>query len=263
MPRTAAARLTSTPISPPSIGLFGTEPFRAAFEYAAYRVSRRHLPVAPLSGECHPVIIFPGLATNGAAVAPLRKFCESRGHPAFDWGKGLNTGPSGNLIQWMNELADHTAQLLNSYNAPATLIGWSLGGLYAREVAKLLAPQVRQVITLGTPFNAEADHTRVGSLYRLLNGTKANFDANLSRQLQTPPPVPTTSIYSRSDGIVAWETCCHAFSTRRVEDIEIKSSHIGMGWNPAVLEVIADRLAQKTDTWKPYCRTPHPARSGN
>jgi hypothetical protein len=225
---------------------------RAAVEYAAYQLNGRRQATSSSVRDCHPIVIFPGLGSSGRAVAPLRRFCESMGYPTLDWGKGYNTGPRGNLTQWMAELAEHTDLLLKSHRAPATLIGWSLGGLYAREVGKLLAPRIRQVITLGTPFNAEADHTRVGWLYRMLSGTAVGIDPALSRQLRTPPPVPTTSIYSRSDGIVAWETCRHASNAKRVEDIEVDGSHIGMGWNTAVLKIVADRLAQKPSTWKPY-----------
>jgi hypothetical protein len=243
-------------ISPPPLRLFGTELLRASMEYAAYQIKGRHQPGTFPAGDSHPVIIFPGLATNGAAVAPLRRFCESLGYRACDWGKGYNTGPSGNVTRWMAELAGHTATLFESRKVLATLIGCSLGGLYAREVGKLLAPQIRQVITIATPFNSEADHTRVGWLYRLLSGTSAHLDPALSRQLRTPPPVPTTSIYSRSDGIVAWETCRHDCRANGVEDIEIHGSHIGMGWNRAVLKVVADRLAQKPGAWKPYVKAP-------
>lgn len=108
------------------------------------------------------------------------------------------------------------------------------------------------MITIGTPFNAKTDHTRVGWLYRMLSSTIADFDPALSRQLRTPPTVPTTSIYSRSVGIVAWKTCRHASPAHWVEDIEIHGSHIGMGWNPAVLRVVADRLAQTPNTWRPF-----------
>ena len=169
----------------------------------------------------------------------------------LDWHRGFSTGPKGDLDRWLEDLAAHTAKVLGEQDK-ATLIGWSLGGLYAREVGKLLAPQVRQVITIGTPFNAEADHANVGWLFRLLSGTSAAFDPALSRRLRMPPPLPTTSIYSRSDGVVAWETCRHAKLGRQVQDIEIKGSQIGMGWNPAVLQIVGDRLGQHPANWQPY-----------
>lgn len=244
--------VSSPAIVPPSLALLGAEPWRAALEFLAFQVNDARPGKSVPAGDGHPVIIFPGLATDSSAIAPLRDHCKSLGYTMLDWGRGFNTGPNGDLNRWLTDLAKHTADLLGKHKETATLIGWSLGGLYAREVAKLLAPQVRQVITIGTPFNAKADYTNVGWLLRLLNGTSAAIDPALSKRLRTPPPLPTTSIYSRSDGMVAWETCCHAKSGKQVQDIEIDGSHIGMGWNPAVLQIVGDRLAQSPAEWQPY-----------
>ena len=254
MPQRFASPHGSLSIERPSLALLGFEPWRAAFEFASHKLGRKDEPVAP--GDGHPVIIFPGMASDGTATAPLRKHCESLGYKAFDWGRGFNTGPQGNIDTWLAELAAHTARMLAPFEQSATLIGWSLGGLYAREVAKLLGPKVRQVITIGTPFNASADHTNVGWLFRLLNGGSPKFDAALSARLSHAPNVPTTSIYSRSDGVGAWQTCLHDDSSNEVQDVEVRGSHIGLGWNPAVLRVVADRLAQRPGQWKPYIREP-------
>jgi pimeloyl-ACP methyl ester carboxylesterase len=240
-------------IDRPSLTLLGAEPWRAAFEFVAHKLARTS---ARPEGDGHPVVLFPGLGTDGAAVAPLRKHCAALGYSAFDWGEGRNTGPRGDVNEWLAALAMRTSASLSGFDQSATLIGWSLGGLYARELGKLLEPQVRQVITIGTPFNATADHTNVGWLYRLLGGSPASFDAELSARLKTAPPVPTTSIYSRTDGVVAWQTCVHDDGApREVQDIEIRGSHIGMGWNAAALEIIADRLAVPPGRWRPYAAT--------
>ena len=160
----------------------------------------------------------------------------------------------------MDELKAHTEDLLKGFEHSATLIGWSLGGLYARELAKLLKPQVRQVITIGTPFNTSADHTNVGWLFRLLSDTATDIDPVLSARLRTPPHVSTTSIYSRTDGVVAWQTCRHDGVMPRVQDIEIEGSHLGMGWNPVVLAVIANRLSQRPGKWHRYAANDKPER---
>ena len=242
----------SFPIKRPSLALLGAEPWRAALEFLSHKL----MPDSPaVKGDGHPVLIFPGLGADGKSVAPLRKVCESLGYSAFDWGRGYNTGPQGDVDAWLAALANHSTELLRDYNQTATLIGWSLGGLYARELGKLMPGRVRQVITIGTPFNADADHTNVGWLYRLLSSNTPSFDDELSQRLRLAPPVPTTSIYSRSDGVVAWQSCRHAGRRAEVQDIEIQGSHIGMGWNPSVLRVVADRLAQRPGDWKPY--TPH------
>lgn len=235
----------------PSLALLGAEPFRAAIELA-----RNHLvkSAAVKSGDGHPVVIFPGLGADGGSVATLREHCRSLGYEAFDWGQGFNTGPQGDLDTWLEALKGQVTALLSAHEKPATLIGWSLGGLYARELGKLMAPRLRQVITIGTPFNAEADHSNAGWLFRLLSGSSAVLDPALSQRLRTPPPLRTTSIYSRTDGVVAWQTCRHENPSRLAHDIEVDGSHIGMGWNRQVLDAVADRLAQVPGPWRRYVR---------
>jgi hypothetical protein len=136
------------------------------------------------------------LGADGNSVATLRKHCRSLGYDAFDWGQGFNTGPKGDLDVWLHTLKSQVADLLAGHTQPATLIGWSLGGLYAREIGKLMAPRIRQVITMEPPFNAAADHTTVGWLFRMLSGSSSTIDLALSQRLRTPPPMRTTSIYS-------------------------------------------------------------------
>ena len=127
----------------------------------------------------------------------------------------------------------------------ALLIGWSLGGIYAREVAKALPHLVRGVITLGTPFTGHPRATTAWRLYELAAGHKIETHPRRGR-LHEAPPVPTTSVYSRSDGVVAWQ--CSVQDARcsahgEVENIEVVASHFGLGMNPAALYAIADRLA--------------------
>jgi len=110
---------------------------------------------------------------------------------------------------------------------------------------------VRQVITLGTPFACIAKSTNVQWLFELLSGTSATVDAAFAQRLATAPPVPTTSIYSRSDGVVAWQACI-AEASPLAENIEVDSSHLGLVWHPDVLRIVADRLAQRRRKWKPW-----------
>jgi len=239
----------SVAVQRPSLALLGTEPFRAAIELARHQFVK---PVQAKPGDGHPVVLFPGLGAHGGSVATLRKHCRSLGYEAFDWGQGFNTGPRGDLDTWLKALEGRVTDLLSAHEQPATLIGWSLGGLYAREIGKLMAPRLRQVITIGTPFNAEADHTHVGWLFRLLGGNSAVLDPALSQRLRTPPPLRTTSIYSRTDGVVAWQTCRHEKRSKLVHDIEVDGSHIGMGWNREVLDAVTDRLGQAPGPWRRY-----------
>ena len=233
---------TAAAVSRPSLSLLGTEPLRAAFEYARHRLTA---PQPAPRGDGHPVVIFPGLGSDGLALAPLRDYCNSLGYHAMDWQLGRNTGPEGDIDGWLETLADHTRGLLAPFRKRATLIGWSLGGLYARELAKRMRPRVRQVITLGTPFNWTGDSTNVAWIVRLLKGEQALISPELGARLCEPPPVPTASVYSRNDGVVAWQSCQHARARDHVDDVEVRGSHLGMGWNPDVLQVIGERLAPR------------------
>lgn len=244
---------STLPIERPSLALFGIEPWRAAFEFAKHRLASAG--AKPAAGDGHPVIIFPGMGTNGTAVAPLRRHCESLGYEALDWGRGFNRGPQGDINAWLVDLELHIAELLSGFKQSATFIGWSLGGIYARELSKTMGRRVRQVITIGTPFNSKSDHTNVGWMYRLLSGSAAPFDAAMSARLRRAPSVPTTSIYSRSDGVVAWQTCRHVTESQSVQDLEVSGSHIGLGWNREVLRLVGDRLAQPPGRWLRYRRS--------
>lgn len=235
----------------PSLVLFGTEPIRAAMELVRHVWSA---PSSAASGDGHPVVIFPGLGAGAASLTTLLKHCRRLGYDAMDWGQGVNSGPQGELDDWLHRLADRVANRIGHHTQPATFIGWSLGGLYARELGKLLAPRLQQVITIGTPFNADADYTNAGWLFRMLSGSSTDISPDLYTRLRRPPPVRTTSVYSRSDGVVAWQTCCHADRSRLVQDIEIDGSHLGMGWNPEVLRVVTDRLSQTRGPWRAYAR---------
>ena len=235
----------------PSLALFGLEPVRALAEYAAMRrMDRTALP----SGDGHPVVIFPGLASSERSLAPLVACCADLGYATYDWGRGYNVGPRGDVDAWLAGLAAEIATIVRTHDRPATLVGWSLGGIYARELAKLMPRQVRQVVTLGTPFAGGGAGTRVGWLFQWLSGRSPSLDEALARRLRMPPPVPCTSIYSRGDGIVAWRACLQSGcgASHPTENVEVHGSHSGMGWNPHALAVVADRLAQPATAWRPY-----------
>jgi hypothetical protein len=243
---------TAAKAAAPSLALLGVEPFRAALEYAGMRLmDREALP----EGDGHPVIIFPGLGADKRSLEPLRNCCEALGYAVYDWEQGFNIGPRGDVDAWLGNLAEHVRGVTTLHNRRATLIGWSLGGIYAREIAKLRPTLVRQVITLGTPFGSRGDGTNVAWLYRLLNGQAPFVDEQLAERLRSTPPVPTTSIYSRTDGVVAWQIC-HIDSDGEdegdveCENVEVEGSHMGLPWNPQVLRIVADRLAQPEGGWQ-------------
>jgi pimeloyl-ACP methyl ester carboxylesterase len=230
-----------TPAPAPSLALFGVEPLRAAMEYASMRLMATDaLP----RGDGHAVVVFPGLAGDVRSTRPLLDLCTRLGYEAYDWGLGANRGPRGDVDTWLSELADHVDALTADHRSRISLIGWSLGGIYAREVAKKIPKRVRCVITLGTPFAGTPEQTNVAWFYRLLNGQKLSADEELLTRLRTAPAAPTLSIYSRTDGVVAWQACMN-HDCPHVEHVEVAGSHCGLGWNPAALEVIARTLARR------------------
>lgn len=144
-------------------------------------------------------------------------------------------------------------ELSERHGQRVSLVGWSLGGVFAREVAKLAPEAVRCVVTLGTPFAGPPKANHAWRLYELLSGHRIDAPHELSEQLDVAPPVPTTSIYSRSDGVVAWP-CSLNEDAAHTENIEVFASHTGLGLNPLALTAVADRLAQDPARWRKFDR---------
>jgi pimeloyl-ACP methyl ester carboxylesterase len=198
-------------------------------------------------GDGHPVMVFPGMGASDLTTLPLRRYLQSLGYVAQAWGQGLNFGPRPGVIE---RAADDLCALAERHRQPVSLIGWSLGGIYARELAKMHPAESRCVVTLGTPFTGHPKATNAWRIYELLSRSKVG-DASVMAQIRQPPPVPTTSIFSRSDGVVSWR-CSINDQGPLVENIEVPASHVGMGANPFVLYAVADRLAQPIGRWQPF-----------
>jgi pimeloyl-ACP methyl ester carboxylesterase len=198
-------------------------------------------------GDGHPVMVFPGMGASDLTTLPLRRYLQSLGYVTQAWGQGLNVGPRPGVIE---RAADDLRLLAERHGQPVSLIGWSLGGIYARELAKMHPAESRCVVTLGTPFTGHPKATNVWRIYELLSRSKIG-DASVMAQIRQAPPVPTTSIFSRSDGIVSWR-CSINDAGPLVENIEVPASHVGMGANPFVLYAVADRLAQPVGRWQPF-----------
>ena len=220
---------------------------RAPMECVATVAGEHWLRSLP-QGDGHPVIVYPGLTAPDLSTAVLRRFLRQRGHVAYEWGQGMNLGPRPGVLEACRDRVEEIAQ---RHGEKVSLIGWSLGGLYARELAKALPQHARCVITLGSPFSGHPRATNAWRLYQWLSGQAGPHDEAFLAQLRVPPRVPTTSIYSRSDGIVAWQ-CSLNGDEPHTENIEIQSSHIGMGMNPVALLAIADRLRQDPAHWQRF-----------
>jgi pimeloyl-ACP methyl ester carboxylesterase len=219
---------------------------RAFAEHYAAIVMCPILTAAP-RGDGHPVLVLPGLAAGDATTAILRRFLKSRGYVASGWGQGLNLGLRPGI---MERAHDTLRALYLEHGGAVSVIGWSLGGLYARELAKLSPEMVRPVVTLGSPFTGHPRETNAWRLYEFASGHRIGSH-DFHGPLRTAPPVPTTSIWSPNDGIVSWRC---SVETRRelAENIVIDSSHFGLGAHPAALYAIADRLAQPEGHWQAF-----------
>lgn len=241
--------LSAGPQTPP-LSLLAVEPLRALFDYCAARMGCEALPV----GDGHPVVVYPGLGGGAYTTSHLRRFLKDSGFTAHDWEGGVNTGPAGALDHWLGSLEERVQALHRLHDRKVSLIGWSLGGVYAREIAKRCPDSVRQVITLATPFNSLGGGNHAGTLYKLLNHDTSQFAPEVEAQLRERPPVPTTSIYSKTDGIVAWRGCIEK-KTARSESVEVAASHLGMVSHPEVMRIVVNRLAQPEGQWRPLRRS--------
>ena len=220
---------------------------RAVFEWQSFFVLKPILKRLP-KGDGHPVVVFPGFVSSDRATRPLRGLLKDLGYESHGWGLGtnllFNEALESEMVALINEVYEESGRKVS-------LIGWSLGGLYAREVAKACKGKIRCVVTLGSPISGNAAHSNAHSLFQALNGKPSKIDVTRYCSLNSPPEVPTTSIYSKTDGIVAWEGSVQKRG-EFTENVEVPASHLGIGVNPFAMFVIADRLSQPETGWQRF-----------
>jgi pimeloyl-ACP methyl ester carboxylesterase len=200
-------------------------------------------------GDGHTVIVLPGFTADDRSTRPLRNLLNTLGYDARGWGLGINLGPSHEIVEGLRILFERLLERTQHFS----IIGWSLGGVYAREIARELPDNVRQVITLGSPL--EMVHGDDSATRRLWDELEPIYDQTAHRSVREshrpPLPVPASAVYSRTDGIVHWRACL-TVPNATSENIEVYGSHCGLGFNTTVTYVIADRLAQPEGTWEPF-----------
>ena len=213
------------------------------------------LPMAP-KGDGHPVLVLPGFIAGDTSTNILRRFLSGRGYKAYPWSLGSNFGHRtvGNKGE---KILEKLEEMYETYGEKVSLVGWSLGGIIAREMARRQPDMVRQVISLGSPFNGDIEATHPHRLYKALTGHDPSADhmEEVLQVLRDPPHgIPCTSIFTKGDGVVAWQNCLEE-PHHLTDNIEVRASHIGLGFNAAVFFAIADRLALPHDDWRPFDRT--------
>jgi pimeloyl-ACP methyl ester carboxylesterase len=233
----------------PSLALLATEPLRALLDFCSSRLGQPPI----FEGDGHPVMVYPGLGAGAMTTAQLRNYLKSCNFSVYDWELGVNRGPEGAFDDWLAPLVQRVRELHGQHGQRVSLVGWSLGGIYAREVAKRCPEAVRQVVTLATPFHSLGGANHAGTILKLLGGDTSQLTPEVEAQLRERPPVPTTSIYSKSDGVVCWRGCIEQPGPM-VENVHVHASHLGMPTQAEALRVVADRLAQPEGSWRPYRR---------
>jgi pimeloyl-ACP methyl ester carboxylesterase len=200
-------------------------------------------------GDGHPVLVLPGYWAGDGSTAVLRRYLRGLGYRTHRWGLGQNLGLEDGVG---GRLLDRLEALHTRHGRSLSVVGWSLGGVYARELAKLAPARVRQVVTLGSPFGMQRRAGGAGWLAGMVFGSPQG--ARSEGRIADPPPVPVTAIVSRSDAIAGFHRCREKPAVQ-AENIEVLGSHIGLGVNPLVLFAIADRLAQREGSWRNFDRS--------
>lgn len=238
-------------IAAPHLGLAFAEPVRLAWECTTLMLTMPMLATAP-RGDGHPVMVLPGFATNDQMTGLLRGFLAQWGYDVHPLDLGWNfdqhtVGENGEHI------ARRIAEIRQQTGRKVSLVGWSLGGVIAREAARRDPGDIRQVVALGSPFTGNPHATNLSNIYRLVTGNDFTSEKSRARYAEgsNPLPVPCSAIYSKTDGVTAWQNCLGQ-SDAINENIEVISSHFGFVANPAVFFAVADRLAQPEGGWRKF-----------
>ena len=199
------------------------------------------LPAARTGGHSA-VLLVPGFGAAEGSLFALQRYLERRDFDAVPWGLGRNHGDVPNL---MPLLAERVRTLSRERGEPVALVGWSLGGYLAREAARDEPASIRHVVTIGSPIIGGPKYTTVAPYYRRKGIDVDEIERDVAERYRVPLRVPVTAIYSRRDGVVAWRACIDEWSPD-VEHIRVDSTHVGLGFSPEVLEIVADRLQPTT-----------------
>jgi pimeloyl-ACP methyl ester carboxylesterase len=227
---------------------------RAPLEFAVLLATLPTLARAP-KGDGHPVLLLPGFAAGDATLEPMRLYLRSRNYGVETWGLGKNVGFNRRYAKVIEQKIRY---IHHKSGRKLSLVGWSLGGVFAFYAAHVAPECVRTAISLGSPLRLDPDHpppSSVLAMYRALEnpqGTLAHQARSRSKAMRTPPPVPSTCLYSNTDGIVPPQQATLDGDPKNHENIRIPGSHSGLGVNFLAMWIVADRLSQPEGKWQPF-----------
>lgn len=202
-------------------------------------------------GNGEAILVLPGYGAGDGSTVLLKTYLRVLGYSAHGWRMGRN---SGNVPGLLPRLLKRLASMARRCNSNVTIIGWSMGGYFARELARERPDLVRRVITLGTPVIGGPKYTVVAHSYRRHGVDVEAMAAEVDARNQVSLLIPVTAIYSRADNIVAWRACIDT-ATRNIEHVEVRTTHLGFGFSPDVYQIIAQRLAQDAPLSAPPTKT--------
>lgn len=203
------------------------------------------------AGDGHPVLFLPGLLGDDGIFLEMRRCAEEKGHKTHGWDKGTNYGFNAKTGQHLQKLLKKTFDA--NGGRKVTIVGHSLGGVFARELAREHPEMVRNVVTIGSPFNV-TEGMNIGTartlrkIHAFFNPDKAGAPATDGSE---PLPMPATSLYSKADGIVNWRSSLNQ-AAPATENIQVEGGHAEMVFHPKTLVAVLDRLAQPEGAWKPF-----------
>jgi pimeloyl-ACP methyl ester carboxylesterase len=220
-------------------------------ETASFLLAAPLLMLLPARGDGHPVLVLPGFTANDASTIALRWSIRRQGYSTHAWRLGSNIGPTEAIVAGIRS---RLTELAERSERTVSIVGWSLGGIYGRLLARERPDLVRQVITLGSPYRMiEGDRSAATTVWKQFEHLHdADIDLNRIAEQDRPKlAVPATSIYSRRDGVAPWQTCIDEVGPR-AENIEVYGSHTALGAHPAVAFAVLDRLRVPEGQWRPF-----------
>ena len=197
-------------------------------------------PIAPhhVARSPQPVLLLPGFGSHPMRMRPLLRALAAAGHTPHEWGLGFNFGPTPENFAFLMSRAEG---LHRRHGQPVALIGWSLGGLFAREMAKALpAGRISRVITMGTPFSGDRRANNAWRAYQLVTGHPVDRPP-LDCDFPVKPPVPTIALWSPRDGVIA-PRCAAGWPGERDRAIAVRCNHLTFSSDPATIAVVLQQL---------------------